>query len=565
VSQIAIAPARTLGTIDQKLFGGFVEHLGRCIYGGLYEEGSALADQRGFRKDVLGLLRELRLGVLRWPGGNFVSNYHWADGIGEKASRPRRPELAWRGEEPNTFGTDEFLAYCAELGTQPYICLNMGTGTLAEALDWVEYCNSARNTHWAARRRANGRGDPYGVRYWALGNEMYGPWQVGMMTAEEYVREATRWARAIRMLDPEARLVACGETGLTEWDRIVVDGLAGLVDYHSIHIYTGSDDYWTNVLQPHQAERAIKATAALIDRAAYAQGLHPKPAIAYDEWNVWYRTVPGDENTVPSNPVPSSPVPSNPGAADLAERYTFDDALAVATYLNIFIRNCARVRMANLAQMVNAIAPIVTTADGAAVQPIYYPFLLHVRAALDAAADVRVDGPTVSPELPPGASRWPHRIADLGPFALVDAAASVSADQRKITVTLVNRGRDAADEAALVLRDFAFAGAASVTTLTDAGPALPGGAPGFPGTSALPGIAGAYLATSTVSAGPVASGTGAARGHVLTLTLPPRSFTVVEAPIADRRSAPRLARSRARFPDARSPEKQRNKGVLPDE
>jgi alpha-L-arabinofuranosidase len=490
VSQIAIAPARTIGPIDPKVFGGFVEHLGRCVYGGLYEEGSPLADERGFRKDVLGLLRELRLGVLRWPGGNFVSNYHWADGIGPKAGRPRRPELAWGGEEPNTFGTDEFLAYCAELDTEPYICLNMGTGTLAEALAWVEYCNAAGNTAWASRRRGNGRDEPYGVRYWALGNEMYGHWQVGMMTAEEYVREATRWARAIRMLDPQARLVACGETGLTEWDRIVIDGLAGLVDYHSVHIYTGSDDYWTNVLQPHQAERAIGATAALIDRAAYARGLGRKPAIAYDEWNVWYRTVPEDTGQAAT------------ATADLAERYTFDDALAVATYLNIFIRNCDRVRMANLAQMVNAIAPIVTTAEAATVQPIYYPFLLHARAALDAAVDVHVDGPAISPALPQGASRWPHRVADLGPFALVDAAASVSADRGRVAVTLVNRNPDAAEEGRLVLRDFAFAGPATVTTLTDGGTVT--------------------STTGTSTAGPA---------RAVVVNLPPRSFTVVEAPL----------------------------------
>jgi alpha-N-arabinofuranosidase len=309
------------------------------------------------------------------------------------------------------------------------------------------------------------------------------------------------------MLDPGARLVACGETGLTEWDRIVIDGLAGLVDYHSIHIYTGSDDYWTNVLQPHQAERAIRTTAALIDRTAYLQGLERKPAIAYDEWNVWYRTVP--EDTVPANTVPA-----NTGRGDLAERYTFDDALAVATYLNIFIRNCARVRLANLAQMVNAIAPIVTTDETATVQPIYYPFLLHVKAALDMAVDVHVEGPVISPELPRGASRWPHRVADLGPFALVDAAASVSADRARIAVTLVNRNPDAAEKAGLVLRDFAFAGPAAVTTLTAGDPV-----------------------TSSPVAGPVTGSTEPARGDALAITLPPRSFTVVEAPIAAGRLA----------------------------
>ena len=273
MTQIAISPARSIGAIDRKLFGGFVEHLGHCIYGGVYEEGSALSDERGFRTDVLGLLRELRPGVLRWPGGNFVSNYHWQDGIGPRDTRPRRPELAWGGEEPNRFGTDEFLAYCAELGTEPYICLNMGTGTLAEALAWVEYCNSALDTSRANVRRSNGRTEPYRVRYWGLGNEMYGDWQVGQLSAEEYVREATRWARAIRKLDPDAKLIACGETGWSDWDRVVIDGLAGLVDYHSVHLYTGSDDYWANVLQPHAAERAIATAGALLDRAAYLRGL----------------------------------------------------------------------------------------------------------------------------------------------------------------------------------------------------------------------------------------------------------------------------------------------------
>ena len=216
---------------------------------------------------MLGLLRELRMGVLRWPGGNFVSNYHWTDGIGPKDGRPRRPELAWGGEESNRFGTDEFLAYCAELGTEPYICLNMGTGTLEEALAWVEYCNGARDTALGRTGAGrNGQEAPYRVRYWGLGNEMYGDWQVGALSAEEYVRDATRWARAIKMLDPDAQLVSCGMNGWNDWDRVVIDGLAPLVDLHSLHIYTGSDDYWTNVLQPHQAERAIRC-ARRADRA----------------------------------------------------------------------------------------------------------------------------------------------------------------------------------------------------------------------------------------------------------------------------------------------------------
>ena len=493
MTRIAVDPARPIGSLDRNVFGGFVEHLGRCIYGGLYAEGSPRADARGFRGDVLGLLRELRMGVLRWPGGNFASNYHWADGIGPKDSRPRRPELAWGGVESNRFGTDEFLQYCAELATVPYICLNMGTGTLEEALAWVEYCNSAGDTAWARRRIENGRQAPYGVRYWGLGNEMYGDWQVGAVSAEEYVRTATRWARAIKMLDPDAMLVSCGMNGWDDWDRVVIDGLAALVDYHSLHLYTGSDDYWTNVLQPHQAERAIRCARGLIERAAYVKKIARPPRLAYDEWNVWFRT---DDGT-------------------LEERYTFSDALAVGTYLNIFIRNCDWVRMANLAQMVNAIAPIVTTPDTAVTQPIYYPVLLHAQAALDIAVDVHVTGPTVSP---PGAGhrgRWPHRVTDLGPFHLVDAAATISADRGRLALTLVNRSPDEPEITEIVLRDLVFDGVAEVRAVT---------AERGRDTRALPDVEGVCLE----------EGSATPRSARLTLTLPPQSFTVIEVTTANR-------------------------------
>jgi alpha-N-arabinofuranosidase len=492
MTRIAVDPGRPIGRLDRNVFGGFIEHLGRCIYGGIYDEGSGLADPRGFRRDVLALLRELRLGILRWPGGNFASNYHWTDGIGPKDTRPRRPELAWGGEETNRFGTDEFLSYCAELGTEPYICLNMGTGSLTEALAWIEYCNGAGQTEWARRRRENGRNGPYRVRYWGLGNEMYGEWQVGALSAEEYVRTATRWAQAIKRLDPDAVLVSCGMTGWDDWDRVVIDGLAPLVGLHSLHIYTGSDDYWTNVLQPHQAERAIRSARALIERAAYLKKIPQPPRIAYDEWNVWFRT----------------------DGAPLEERYTFADALAVGTYLNIFVRNCDWVRMANLAQLVNAIAPVVTTPGTAVAQPIYYPVLLHAQAALDTAVDVHVDGPAISPP-GPGRSRWPHRVAGLGPFRMVDAAATVSHNRRRLALALVNRSPDQPETAEIVLRDHAFDGAAEIRTLT----ADPG-----PDGRPLPDVEGVHLA----------EGSETSHAQAVTLTLPAQSFTVVEAATTDR-------------------------------
>jgi alpha-N-arabinofuranosidase len=490
VTRIAIDPGRVLGQIDRNVFGGFVEHLGRCIYGGLYEEGSPLSDDRGFRKDVLSLLRELRMGVLRWPGGNFVSNYHWRDGIGPKDERPSRPELAWGGTESNRFGTDEFLSYCAELGTQPYICLNMGTGTLEEALAWLEYCNGDRDTYWANARRRHGRAEPYQVRLWALGNEMYGEWQVGAMSADEYVREATRWARALKFLDPGIQLVSCGKTGWNEWDRIVIEGMSHLVDYHSIHIYTGAEDYWTNVLQPHQAERAIRSAIAHIQHTAYRRKIQNPPKIAYDEWNVWYRKM----------------------TVDLAERYTFPDALAVGTFLNIFIRNSGWVKMANLAQMVNAIAPIVATPQTAAVQPIYYPVLLHAQAALHEAVDVHVYGSYLDPEWPDAPGRWPYKVADLGSFTAIDVAASVSANRERVAVTLVNRDPAHSDTAEIVLRDYTFAGPAEIRTVTAGGPGEP---------RVLPDVETAHME----------HGAEIPKDGTVVLTLPPQSFTLVEAAI----------------------------------
>jgi alpha-L-arabinofuranosidase len=487
VTTIDIDPGRALGHLDRRIFGGFVEHLGRCIYGGLYDENSLLSDGRGFRTDVLQLLKDLRLSVLRWPGGNFASNYHWQDGIGPKDARPVRQELAWGGTESNRFGTDEFVRYCAELGAEPYICLNMGSGGLEEALAWIEYCNSARRTHWAERRRENGHRDPHGVHWWALGNEIYGPWQVGALSAAEYVAEATRWARAIKMVDPQAGLVSCGDLGWTDWDVQVIDGLAGLVDLHSIHLYTGSTDYWTNVLAPHAAERAIATTAALLRRAAYAQDLALTPRIAYDEWNVWFR--------------------NRTGA--LEERFVFSDALAVGLYLNIFVRNCAWVTMANMAQMVNAIAPIVTTPQAAVVQPIYYPFLLHAQGHLETSVDAFVEGPSV--EAPAEhRSDWPHRIGDLGPFPLIDAAATVSAGRRRLALTLVNRS-ERAETAEITLRRGSFTGPAQIRCLTGTGR-----------TAEIEGVEEADLT----------QGTAAPSHATLALELPDRSFTLIEAAIS---------------------------------
>ena len=490
-AHVIVDPGRSLGQLDRRVFGGFVEHLGRCIDGGLLNRGRRTVTTGASARTSSTYCARSTCRSFDGPGATSSPIT-----TGSTASAParrgqRRVELAWGGVEPNGFGTDEFLAYCQELGAAPYICLNMGTGALSEALDWVEYCNSATGSYWADRRRQNGHEEPYGVTYWGLGNEMYGEWQVASSSAQEYVATARRWAKAIRRLDPSVRLVSCGLNGWSDWDRTVIDGLTGLVDLHSLHIYTGSDDYWTNLLSPHQVERAVNYTSAFLSQAAYKRHQTGVPRIAYDEWNVWYRT---DDSS-------------------LEERYSFDDTLAVATYLNIFVRQCHWVKMANLAQLVNAIAPIVTTPDGAFVQPIYYPFVFHSRSALDEAVDARVEGPTISaPAQPEG--RWGHQLADLSPFSVIDAAATADISRSKVCVALVNRGRDESETVELCLRDFAFSGGCEVRTLTEEPDRLRRPRADIPGVK-------------------VEEGRVDTKANVSYITLPSRSFTVMEANIVN--------------------------------
>ncbi|MBV9819317.1 MAG: hypothetical protein JOZ07_13365 [Solirubrobacterales bacterium] len=440
---------RRLGTVDRRILSGFAEHLGRCIYGGIFDEGSPLANEHGFRTDVIEAVKALRPPILRWPGGNFVSGYHWTDGIGPRDQRPRRLELAWHSEESNRFGTDDFLRFCEVVGAEPYLCVNMGSGSMDEAQAWVEYCNGDGCTEWAQRRRDNGHEGPYGVRYWGLGNEMYGSWQIGALSAEDYVKRAREFAKVMRWTDPGIELVGCGENGLSDWDRVVIEGLADTVAWHSIHIYTGSDDYWTNVLTPHQAERALRRTAALIDAVRYRQRIEHPIYVAYDEWNVWFRE----------------------REAGLEERYTLADALAVATYLHAFVRHCRVVRMANLAQLVNVIAPIVTSSDSLFRQTIYHPLRLFADHLRPIALDVHVDCDThdlVAVEVPGG---WPHRVADLGPFPVLDVAATASEAGDGLTVSVINRSPSDVIDARIRFADVTEPRAATVERVLGPDPA----------------------------------------------------------------------------------------------
>lgn len=365
-AQIKVDPSRVLADIDPKIYGGFVEHLGRCVYGGIveYDNTKGLTNDKGFRVDVGEALKKLDMPVVRYPGGNFVSNYHWLDGVGPKESRPRRPELAWLTEESNQFGTDEFMEWCEYMNVEPYICINMGSGTLQEALGWLEYCNSDKDTYYANLRRKNGHEKPYNVKYWALGNEMWGDHQVGNLSAVDYAKKAAQWAKALKLLDPTIELISCGDSGFSSWDAQVAKDLIKYIDYHSIHIYTYSKDHYRNAIQPLAAEQAIQITANLLNLAKITHNVpHSTAKIAYDEWNVWDSEDCGQEVGVEQN-------------------YNLSDALAFTNYLHVFVRQAQHVGMANIAQCVNVIAPVMTSPDGIYLQTIYEPFLLfshHMR------------------------------------------------------------------------------------------------------------------------------------------------------------------------------------------
>ncbi len=443
MARIVVDAARRIGTVDPRIFGNFIEHLGRCIYGGIFEEGSPLSDERGFRRDVLDAVRPLRVPLLRWPGGNFVSGYHWLDGVGPAAERPRRSELAWYAEESNRFGTNEFIQYCRVLGAEPYVCVNMGSGTMDEAQAWLEYCNGTGNTSWANLRRQHGYPEPHRVRYWGLGNEMYGTWQIGHLSAEDYVKKARAFAMVMKRTDPTIRLVACGHNGWSDWDAIVLEGLAPIVDYHSIHLYTGNADHYATVFQSHQAERAIRICAALIERVRQAQRIAHPISIAFDEWNVWYRTRSHEDRV-----------------GGVEERFTLSDALAIATYLHGFIRHCRTVRIANFAQLVNAIAPIFTSTQGLFLQTIYHPLRLYAEHTREVALDVHVE--CAEYDLPAAQEAQSfgrvHHVADLGPFKLLDAVATCDAGGRQLTLAVVNRDHDRGHAATIELVGVAATG-----------------------------------------------------------------------------------------------------------
>jgi alpha-N-arabinofuranosidase len=388
-ARIKIDIDRTIGQVDKNLFGNFVEHLGRCVYGGIYEPGSTLSDEQGFRKDVLEAVKGLNVALVRYPGGNFVSNYHWIDGVGPKEERVPRMELAWARLEPNTFGTNEFIQFCKKVGTEPYFSVNMGTGTIEEAQRWVEYCNVKEGPFYSELRKKHGFREPYNIKYWSLGNEMDGFWQMGHLSAEDYCKKAREAAKLMRLTSPDIKLIAAGSSNYRpnadpdEWNSTILRELRDVVDYIALHIYVGNpdDNYYNFLSTPLVCEQRTKLVKGMIceEMSKAERGERDPVYIAWDEYNVWYRAR-TDE--------------SMQGTRALEEPYNLEDALVIAGFLNVFVRNADIVKMANMAQLVNVIAPIWAEKNGIFKQTIYYPLALFANNVKGTSLDVFVDSDT---------------------------------------------------------------------------------------------------------------------------------------------------------------------------
>ncbi len=462
-ARIVIDKDFRIGEVDPRLFGSFIEHLGRAVYGGIYEPRHPSADESGFRGDVLELVRELGVSIVRYPGGNFVSGYNWLDGVGAKAQRPTVLERAWNSLETNQFGTNEFIDWCRMVGTEPLLGMNFGTGTTEMAVAYVEYCNLARGTKWSDLRRSHGYEQPHNVRYWCLGNEMDGSWQIGQLQAREYGRKAADAAKQMRVIDRGLQLIACGSSGTNMatylvWDREVLEECYNQVDGISLHAYYGN----TRALTGNSAarylamnldmDRQIREIAAVCDYVQAMRKSSKRLWLSFDEWNVWYRARSG------------AAVDGRRAFAPrlLEEVYNLEDALLVGGFVNTLLRHADRVRVGCLAQLVNVIAPLVTSEAGVLRQSIYYPYAWALRYARGQVLDLRV-----------AAETYPIRAAGLqADFArndevpFVDVVATHDAPNGQACVLMLNRDLNGERELVLNWRDITPTRVLACETLT---------------------------------------------------------------------------------------------------
>jgi alpha-L-arabinofuranosidase len=392
-TRVTIDSGRQISSIDPNIFGSFLEHLGRAIYEGIYDPKSKFADSNGFRSDVIKEVHDLGVPIVRYPGGNFVSGYHWLDGVGPKKDRPTVLDRAWNSLETNQFGTNEFIQWAHAVGTEPLFGLNFGTGSAEDAVALVEYCNVASGTKWSNLRRSHGFEQPHNVKYWCVGNEMDGTWQIGHMPAREYGLKAADAGRQMRAVDPNIKLVACGSSGpfqptYIDWDRTVLEECYDAVDGISLHHYWGNTIENFNDSSKYLAmnlamDRQIAEIIAVCDTVRAQKRSGKQLFLSFDEWNVWYRARDGD-------------FANGHGKAAqhlLEEPYNLEDAVLVGGLSNSLIRHADRVKLACLAQLVNVIAPIATNENGILRHTIFYPYQWALKYAHGNSLSVAPEGP----------------------------------------------------------------------------------------------------------------------------------------------------------------------------
>ena len=433
-AQVFLGTHRVIGEISPLLFGGFAEHLGRCVYEGIYDPASVHADSQGLRTDVLAALREINYRIIRYPGGNFVSRYNWLDGVGSKEKRPRVRELAWKSIETNRFGTNEFIDFCRVIGSEPMLAVNLGTGTIENAAHLVEYCNSPIGTIFSDLRAEHGYAEPHNVRYWCLGNEMDGSWQIGQLEAKEYSLKAIEAAKLMRILDPSIELIVCGSSSsvmpsFPEWDRIVLENTWEKINYLSMHYYAENKplDTPSFLAMSAQFEGQVDTLAATLRFVKAKLRSSHDVYLSWDEWNVWYR------DTSPDGQWQQAP-------HLLEEVYNLEDALVVAQWLSVFLRKCDILKIACIAQIVNAIAPILTNNNALLKQTIYYPLMQFSRYASGVSLQLQVNAPK-------------YQTTRFGEMPLLDASSSFDQNLATGAIFLVNRSLEESLETETVFQD----------------------------------------------------------------------------------------------------------------
>ena len=456
-AHLTIDPYFTVGPVNPRLFGSFVEHLGRCVYDGLYEPGHPTADSEGFRGDVIDLVKELGVSTIRYPGGNFVSGFRWEDSVGPRAERPRRLDLAWHSTETNDVGLHEFSSWLEKVDSELMLAVNLGTRGTLEALDLLEYTNIASGTTLSDRRVANGRTDAFGIGMWCLGNEMDGPWQLGHRSADDYGKLASQTAKAMRQLDPSVELVVCGSSSahmptFGEWERVVLTHTYEDVDYISCHAYyqEKNGDLGSFLASAVDMDHFIESVVATTDHVKAVTGSDKTINISFDEWNVWYLDRYHEVDKIEGlDNWPVSP-------RLLEDSYSVADAVVFGSLLISLLKHADRVTSASLAQLVNVIAPIMTEPGGPAWrQTTFFPFALTSRLAKGSTLEVQLTSDTYTTEA-------------YGEVNLIDAVATHDESTGRTAVFLVNRSQT--DEATVTIDLTALDGVSvlDAQTLTDA-------------------------------------------------------------------------------------------------